>query len=61
MRYEVSRGGKVLYHGDLRYRPEIELCMLEAGYVLRLDGKRITAADVKKRAEERKEPRKCSR
>lgn len=56
MRYEVSRGGRVLYHTDgARYRPEIELCMLEAGYVLRLDGKRITAADVKKRAEERKD------
>lgn len=52
MTVEVSRGGKVLYHGDHRYRPEIELQMLESGYTVKIDGKKITLSEFRKRASE---------
>lgn len=53
MTVEVSRGGRVLYHSDgPRYRPEIELCMLERGYVVKVDGEKITLAEARKRASE---------
>lgn len=52
MTVEVSRGGKVLYHGDHRYRAEIEAQMIELGYVVKVDGKRITRAEARKRASE---------
>lgn len=49
MTVEVSRGGKVLYHGDHRYRAEIEAQMIELGYVVKVDGKRITKAEARER------------
>ena len=52
MTVEVSRAGKVLYHGDHRYRPEIEIQMLESGYVVKVDGRKITLAEARKRASE---------
>lgn len=39
MTVEVSRGGKVLYHGDHRYRAEIEAQMIELGYTVKVDGR----------------------
>lgn len=52
MTVEVSRGGKVMYHGDHRYRPEIEIKMLESGYTVKVDGRKITLAEARKRASE---------
>jgi hypothetical protein len=50
MTVEVIKAGKVMYHGDHRYRPEIELQMLESGYTVKVDGRRITLAEARKRA-----------
>lgn len=55
MTVEVSRGGKVLYHGEHRYRAEIEAQMIELGYIVKVDGKRITMAEARERVS------KCSR
>ena len=52
MTVEVSRGGKVLYHRDHRYRAEIEAQMIELGYIVKVDGKKITQAEARKRASE---------
>jgi len=52
MTVEVIKAGKVMYHGDHRYRPEIEIQMLESGYAVKVDGKRITLAEARKRASE---------
>lgn len=49
MTVEVSRGGNVLYHGDHRYRAEIEAQMIELGYTVKVDGKRITKAEARER------------
>lgn len=50
MTVEVSRDGKVLYHGDHRYRAEIEAQMIELGYTVKVDGrKRITKAEARER------------
>lgn len=55
MTVEVSRGGKVLYHGGHRYRAEIEAQMIELGYTVKVDGKRITKEEARERV------RKCSK
>lgn len=55
MTVEVIKAGKVMYHGDHRYRPEIELQMLESGYTVKVDGKRITKEEARERV------RKCSK
>lgn len=49
--YEVSRHGQVLMHGPLecRYPPELELQMLEAGYEIRVNGKKLTKKGVRAR------------
>lgn len=52
MTVEVRRGGKVLYHGEHRYRPEIEIKMLESGYTVKVDGKKVSLAEARKRASE---------
>lgn len=52
MTVEVSRGGQILAHGDHRYLAEIEAQMIELGYVVKVDGKRITKAEARKRASE---------
>lgn len=52
MTIEVSRGGKILAHGDHRYRAEIEMQMIELGYTVKVDGNRITKAEARKRASE---------
>lgn len=52
MTVEVIKGGRVMYHGDHRYRPEIEIKMLESGYTVKVDGRKITLAEARKRASE---------
>ena len=52
MTVEVIKAGKVMYHGDHRYRPEIEIKMLESGYVVKVDGKKVSLAEARKRASE---------
>ena len=49
--YEVSRHGQVLMYGPLecRYPPELELQMLDAGYVIRVHGKKLTKREAKSR------------
>ena len=49
MTVEVSRGGQILAHGDHRYLAEIEAQMIELGYVVKVDGKRITKAEARER------------
>jgi hypothetical protein len=38
---------------ECRYPPKTEMSILEAGYAIRLNGKRITKADVRKRGEKK--------
>lgn len=52
MTVEVSRGGKVLYHGNHRYRAEIEAQMIELGYTVKVDGRKLTLSEARKRASE---------
>ena len=52
--YAVHRqDGTILMQSvmDFRYPPETELSLLSSGYVLKLNGKRITKKEVQQRAE----------
>lgn len=49
MKVEVIRDGKAFYTGAYRYRPEIEMQMLESGYTVKVDGKRVTVSEARKR------------
>lgn len=54
MRYEVfdRTGQRKMYAEDgTRYSPEIELQMLEAGYTIKIGGRRVTRKDVSARNE----------
>lgn len=45
-----NRDGRLMESrpASLRYPPEIELGMIEAGYTIKLNGKRITKKEIKK-------------
>ena len=46
-----GHSGEILMQSEsgCRYRPEIEMDLLSAGYTIRLDGKRITKKEVSDR------------
>lgn len=48
-----GHSGEILMQSesDCRYCPEIEMDLLSAGYIIRLDGKRLTKKEVAQRAE----------
>lgn len=48
-----GHSGEILMQSEsgCRYRPEIEMDLLSAGYIIRLDGKRLTKKEVAQRAE----------
>lgn len=48
--YQVWRGGQQLMRGpvECRYPPLVELAMIEAGYEIRVNGKKLTKKEVKK-------------
>ena len=47
--YQVWRGGQQLMRGpvECRYSPLVELGMLEAGYEIRVNGRKLTKKEVK--------------
>lgn len=49
--YQVWRNGRQLMRGpaECRYPPSVELDMIEAGYEIRLNGKKLTKKEVKSR------------
>lgn len=49
--YHVWRNGQQLMRGpvECRYPPLVELAMIEAGYEIRLNGKKLTKKEVKGR------------
>ena len=49
--YQVWRAGRQLMRGpvECRYPPSVELDMIEAGYEIRLNGKKLTKKEVKGR------------
>ena len=50
--YEVINPltGSVLLqaHVSRRYKPETELSILDAGYIIKIDGKKLTKAEIRK-------------
>lgn len=53
--YKVYHDGALLMEAAKKYRypKQVELSMLDAGYTIRLNGKRITKTDLRKEANRR--------